>query len=280
MKLVRYLHDGRIRGGVIDAVGSVRELPPHWLDPATAEDDLLPPALLAVDADALPPAPKDLRLVCPVPRVFQFIGVGLNYCDHAREAGMPIPTEPVIFMKAASCVGGPNDDLILPPGSSKTDWEVELGVVIGRRTEHVKEHAALEHVAGYVVVNDVSEREYQLERGGTWDKGKGCPTFGPIGPWLVTKDEIPDPQALDLWLEVNGELMQRSNTGQMIFSCAEIVAYLSRFVTLMPGDIITTGTPPGVGLGMNPPRYLQAGDVVTLGITGLGVQRQEVRAYR
>ncbi|ODN71939.1 Ureidoglycolate lyase [Methylobrevis pamukkalensis] len=219
------------------------------------------------------------RLGCPVAEVPKFIAIGLNYSDHAAEAGMPIPAEPVVFMKATSCIGGPNDRIILPPGSVKTDWEVELGIVIGSTCSYVSEDEALDHVAGYVCINDVSEREYQLERGGTWDKGKGCDSFGPIGPWLVTADEVGDPQALGLWLDVNGQRMQTGNTRTMIFDVKMMVSYLSRFMTLVPGDIITTGTPPGVGLGMKPPTYLKAGDVVTLGIDRLGSQRQVVVAY-
>jgi 2-keto-4-pentenoate hydratase/2-oxohepta-3-ene-1,7-dioic acid hydratase in catechol pathway len=275
MKLVRFGQPGAERPGVLDADGEVRDLSAHCKDLDLREPGLLA-RLAGLDIAALPRA-APTRLGAPVAFVGKFIGVGLNYRDHALEAGLPIPMEPVIFSKAASCVTGPNDGIVLPPGSTKTDWEVELGIVIGRRAAHVTEAAALDHIAGYLVVNDVSEREYQNERGGTWDKGKGCDTFGPIGPWLVTPDEIPDPQALDLWLDVNGAPMQRGATAQMIFSCVEIVAYLSRFMTLLPGDVITTGTPPGVGLGLKPPRYLAAGDVVRLGISGLGEQQQVVR---
>jgi 2-keto-4-pentenoate hydratase/2-oxohepta-3-ene-1,7-dioic acid hydratase in catechol pathway len=235
--------------------------------------------LAALDPEALPIAVESATLGPPVPYVGKFIGIGLNYRDHAIEAGLPIPLEPVIFTKANSCVSGPCDPIRLPPDSVKTDWEVELGIVIGCRTQHVSEAKALDHVAGYLTVNDVSERAFQNERGGTWDKGKGCDSFGPIGPWLATRDEIADPQALDVWLDVNGLPMQRSNTREMIFSCAEIVSYLSRFMTLMPGDVITTGTPHGVGLGMTPQRFLQIGDIVTLGVTGLGEQRQQVTSF-
>jgi len=215
----------------------------------------------------------------------KFIAIGLNYADHAAEAGLPVPKEPVVFMKAISCLQGPNDPVMLPKGSKKSDWEVELGVVIGKQARHVSQKEALNHVAGYVLVNDVSEREFQIERGGTWDKGKGCDTFGPVGPWLVTRDEVPNPQRLDLWLDLNGQRMQSGSTKTMIFSVAKIISYLSQFVTLEPGDIITTGTPPGVGMGIKKdgqpaPVFLKKGDVMTLGISGLGEQRQEVVAFK
>jgi 2-keto-4-pentenoate hydratase/2-oxohepta-3-ene-1,7-dioic acid hydratase in catechol pathway len=233
----------------------------------------------SIDLARLEPVSPETRLGCPVANVSKFIGIGLNYSDHAKEAGLPIPEEPVLFMKAISSLSGPFDPIVLPPDSMKTDWEVELGIVIGKPGIHVDKAEAAQHIAGYCVVNDVSEREYQNERGGTWDKGKGCDSFGPVGPWLVTRDEIQDAQALDLWLDVNGTPMQRSSTSRMIFSCTEIVAYLSKFVRLMPGDIITTGTPPGVGLGFKPPHFLKAGDRVSLGISGLGEQSQEVVVY-
>ena len=210
----------------------------------------------------------------------KFIAIGLNYADHAVESGMPVPPEPIIFTKAVTCLQGPNDPVMLPRGSEKTDWEVELGVVIGTRASYVDEGEALDHVAGYLVVNDVSERAFQLERGGSWDKGKGCDTFGPIGPWLVTKDEIPDPQALNLWLDIDGAPMQRGNSATMVFGVATLVSYVSQFMTLEPGDIIATGTPPGVGMGRKPPIFLRPGNVIALGIDGLGSQRQEVIAYR
>jgi 2-keto-4-pentenoate hydratase/2-oxohepta-3-ene-1,7-dioic acid hydratase in catechol pathway len=220
-----------------------------------------------------------------VANVGKFIAIGLNYTDHAEESGMPIPAEPVVFMKANSCVQGPNDDIMLPKGSVKTDWEVELGIVIGTKARYVSQKEALNFVAGYCTINDVSEREYQLERGPQWDKGKGCDTFGPIGPWLVTTDDIPNPQKLGMWLDVNGKRFQTGNTKTMIFSCAKIVSYLSQFMTLMPGDVITTGTPPGVGLGIKKdgkpaPVFLKKGDVVTLGIEGLGEQRQLVVPFK
>jgi 2-keto-4-pentenoate hydratase/2-oxohepta-3-ene-1,7-dioic acid hydratase in catechol pathway len=214
-----------------------------------------------------------------VGHVRNFIAIGLNYADHAAETGAPIPAEPIVFNKAPSCIVGPNDDVIIPRKSQKTDWEVELAIVIGERASYVAANEALDFVAGYCVCNDVSEREYQIERGGTWTKGKGCPTFGPLGPWLVTKDEIPDPQNLSMWLDVNGERAQTGSTKTMIFNVMQIVSYVSHFMILEPGDVITTGTPPGVGMGMKPPRYLKAGDVMALGIEGLGEQRQRLIAF-
>ena len=212
--------------------------------------------------------------------VGKFVAIGLNYAEHAEEANLPFPKEPVIFLKAITSLNGPNDTVVLPPEAAKVDWEVELGVVIGRRASYVPERDALNYVAGYCVVNDVSEREYQLERGGTWDKGKGCDTFGPVGPWMVTADEVGNPQDLDLWLEVNGRRMQTGNTRTMIFTCATIISYVSRYMTLMPGDIITTGTPPGVGMGVKPdPVFLKPGDIVALGITKLGIQHQNIVAW-
>jgi 2-keto-4-pentenoate hydratase/2-oxohepta-3-ene-1,7-dioic acid hydratase in catechol pathway len=278
MKLVRHGTPGAERPGILDGAGVVRDLSPFVGD-IDAGDPSLFGRIASLDLLALSEVPAGARLGVPVAHVGKFIGIGLNYSDHALEAGLPVPDEPVIFMKAVSCLSGPNDPIILPPGSVKTDWEVELGIVIGKRARHVEEPDALTHVAGYCVVNDVSEREYQIERGGTWDKGKGCDSFGPVGPWLVTPDEIADVQALDMWLDVNGTAMQRGSTANMIFSCAQIVAYVSRFMTLEPGDIITTGTPPGVGMGRTPPVFLRAGDTVTLGIAGLGAQRQEVIAH-
>jgi len=278
MKLVRYGPPGAEQPGIIDADGGVRDLAGYVSDIDLRIEGMME-TIAAIDLTTLPPVASGSRLGCPVAHISKFLGIGLNYSDHATEAGLPIPDEPVLFMKAVSALSGPNDPIRLPPGSKKTDWEVELGIFIGKRACHVERADAPEHVAGYCVVNDVSEREYQNERGGTWDKGKGCDSFGPVGPWLVTRDEIPDPQSLDLWLHVNGISMQRGSTARMIFSCAEIVAYLSKFLTLMPGDIITTGTPPGVGLGRKPPIYLKAGDRVRLGISGLGEQLQEVVAY-
>jgi 2-keto-4-pentenoate hydratase/2-oxohepta-3-ene-1,7-dioic acid hydratase in catechol pathway len=225
------------------------------------------------------------RLGCPVSHVSKFVAIGLNYADHAAEAGMPLPKEPIIFLKANSCIQGANDDVMLPKGSVKSDWEAELGVVIGTKASYVSQKDALNHVAGYCVVNDVSEREYQIERAGTWDKGKGCDTFGPIGPWLVTRDEVPNPQKLDLWMDLNGKRMQSGNTRTMVFGVAKLISYVSQFMTLNPGDVITTGTPPGVGMGVKKngqkaPVFLKAGDVMTVGVQGLGEQHQKVVAYK
>ena len=279
MKLVRFGAPGKERPGLIDPQGRVRDLSELQSD-LTAESlsaELLA-RLSAIPVDRLPLAPAGSRLGPPIAGIRKFIAIGLNYCDHAKEAGMAVPTEPVIFMKATSCITGPNDPIVLPRESRKTDWEVELGIVIGTQARYVSEADALEHVVGYLAMNDVSERAFQLERGGQWDKGKGCDTFGPIGPWLVTRDEIPDPQNLDLRLVVNGQEMQRGNTRTMIFPCTYLVSYVSRFMTLLPGDLIATGTPPGVGLGRKPPLFLKAGDRVDLSISGLGEQHQEVRA--
>ncbi|RLJ67589.1 fumarylacetoacetate hydrolase family protein [Sulfurisoma sediminicola] len=279
MKLVRYGPRGREKPGLIDAQGRLRDLSAHC---ATLGWDELSPAglkrLAALDPRTLPAVRGEPRLGVPFTGISKFIGIGLNYRDHAIEAGMAIPSEPIVFMKATSCINGPCDPILLPPGSVKTDWEVELGIVIGREARRVAEAKALDHVAGYCVINDVSEREYQLERGSQWDKGKGCDSFGPIGPWLVTKDEVPDPQNLRLWLELNGERVQDGSTATMIFGVREIVSYLSRFMTLHPGDVIATGTPPGVGMGRKPQRFLGAGDTLRLGVEGLGEQRQTVRA--
>jgi len=248
--------------------------------PAELATDLLY-RLRDIDPTALPAVPGIPRIGPVLSSVGKFIAIGLNYRDHAAESNMPIPTEPVVFMKAPSCVSGPNDPIMLPKNSVKTDWEVELGVVIGRTGRYVDPDHALEHVFAYVCVHDVSEREYQLERGGTWDKGKGCDTFGPVGPWMVTPDEVGDPQNLDMWLEVNGRRMQAGNTRTMIFGIAELVSYLSRFMTLDPGDLITTGTPPGVGLGQKPDAiYLKVGDEVRLGIEKLGTQHQVLVPWR
>ena len=281
MKLVRYGKPGKEKPGLVDAEGRLRDLSAVVKDigPAQLSDAALA-KLAKVHVDKLPLVKGKPRLGTPVAGTSKFIAIGLNYADHAAESGMPIPKEPLIFTKAISCIQGPNDPVMLPKGSKKGDWEVELGVVIGQRARYVSQRAALSHVAGYVLVNDVSEREYQLERGGTWDKGKGCDTFGPIGPWLVTRDEVPNPQKLSMWLDLNGRRVQTGSTQTMIFSVAKIVSYLSQFMTLEPGDIITTGTPPGVGLGMKPPLYLKKGDVMTLGIEGLGEQRQEVVAFK
>ncbi len=286
MKLVRYGKPGKEKPGLIDAEGKLRDLSAIVKDIGAAQ---LSPAALAkiskVKTDKLPLVKGKPRFGSPVANVGKFIAIGLNYTDHAEESGMPIPAEPVVFMKANSCVVGANDDIMLPKGSVKTDWEVELGIVIGSKARYVSQKEALNFVAGYCTINDVSEREYQLERGPQWDKGKGCDTFGPIGPWLVTTDEITNPQKLGMWLDVNGQRFQTGNTKTMIFSCAKIVSYLSQFMTLMPGDVITTGTPPGVGLGIKKdgkpaPVFLKKGDVVTLGIEGLGEQRQLVVPFK
>jgi 2-keto-4-pentenoate hydratase/2-oxohepta-3-ene-1,7-dioic acid hydratase in catechol pathway len=280
MKLVRFGEAGREKPGLIDAGGQIRDI--SGILPDITGSTLSPDGLARLkqaDPSALPVVPAGQRLGPCVGQVRNFIAIGLNYADHAAETGAPIPAEPIVFNKAPSCIVGPNDDVIIPRGSQKTDWEVELAIVIGERASYVGANEALDFVAGYCVCNDVSEREYQLERGGTWSKGKGCPTFGPLGPWLVTKDEIPDPQNLSMWLDVNGERMQTGSTKTMIFNVAQIVSYVSHFMILEPGDVITTGTPPGVGMGKKPARYLKAGDVMTLGIEGLGEQRQRVIAY-
>ena len=281
MKLVRYGNPGKEKPGLIDAEGKLRDL--SAVVPDIGPDQLSDAALAKIaklKTDKLPLVRGKPRMGCPVNGVSKFIAIGLNYKDHAEESGMPIPAEPVVFTKAISCIQGPNDNIMLPKNSVKTDWEVELGVVIGKTARYVSQKSALDYVAGYCTINDVSEREFQLERGSQWDKGKGCDTFGPIGPWLVTRDEIENPQKLSLWLDVNGERMQTGNTKTMIFSVAKIVSHLSQFMTLMPGDVITTGTPPGVGLGFKPPKYLVKGDVVTLGIEGLGEQRQLVVPFK
>ena len=281
MKLVRYGLPGQEKPGLIDTAGQLRDLSSLVGD--IGPDQLGDAALDALrqhDASHLPAVEGSPRLGSPLTGVRKFIAIGLNYADHAAESGLPIPAEPIVFMKATSCIQGPDDEVMLPRDSVKTDWEVELGVVIGTRARYVTEDEALAHVAGYCTINDVSEREFQIERGGTWDKGKGCDTFGPIGPWLVTRDEIADPQNLGMWLDVNGRRMQTGSTKTMIFSVAQIVSYVSRFMTLEPGDVITTGTPPGVGMGMKPPVYLKADDQIALGIEALGEQRQRVVAFQ
>ena len=285
MKLVRHGAPGAEKPGLLDPSGRVRDLSGVVSD--IAGQTLRPAGLSALqdlDIDSLPVVAgtpqEDLRLGPCVGGIGKFVCIGLNYADHAEEAGMPIPPEPIIFNKWTSSVVGPNDPIQVPRGSEKTDWEVELGVVIGEPGAYIDESEAMGHVAGLCVVNDVSEREFQIERGGTWDKGKGCDTFGPTGPWLVTLDEIPDPDALDMWLDVDGVRMQTGSTATMIFRIPELVAYCSRFMSLQPGDIISTGTPPGVGMGQSPQRYLQGGEVVTLGIAGLGEQRSAVLPSR
>ncbi len=280
MKLVRFGAAGEEKPGIVGADGRVRDLSGVVPDIGGAGLGAAAMARIrAVDPATLPEAPAGARLGPCVAGVRNFVAVGLNYADHAAETGAPIPAEPILFNKAPSCIVGPNDDVIIPKASTKTDWEVELAIVIGTRASYVHANNALEYVAGYCVCNDVSEREFQLERGGTWSKGKGCPTFGPLGPWLVTPDEIPDVQNLAMHLDVNGERVQTGSTRTMIFTCAQIVSYISHFMILEPGDVITTGTPPGVGMGMKPPRYLKPGDRVTLGIEGLGEQAQTFRAY-
>src|SRR6202789_3066434 len=280
MKLLRYGVAGKERRGLLDAYGSIRSLAGRV--PDIGFEQISPRGLAAIatiDPATLPAVPSDARLGVPFVGARKFIAVGLNYADHAAEANLPLPAEPVLFTKAISCLQGPNDPVMIPKGSVKTDWEVELGAVIGTTARYVEESAALEHVAGYVVVNDVSEREYQIERGGTWDKGKGCDTFGPVGPWLVTKDEVADPQNLSLWTAIDGKRMQNGSTKTMIFGVRKLVSYVSQFITLHPGDIIATGTPPGVGLGIKPePVFLKVGDVMRLGIEGLGIQTQRVVA--
>jgi 2-keto-4-pentenoate hydratase/2-oxohepta-3-ene-1,7-dioic acid hydratase in catechol pathway len=280
MKLVRYGQPGKEKPGLVDGAGKLRDL-------SGVIDDLAGEALSAKSlAEIAKLQPANLPEVSGKPRlgpcvgkVGNFIAVGLNYADHAAETGAAIPKEPILFNKAPSCIVGPNDDVIIPKSSVKTDWEVELAVVIGSKASYVAENEAMNYVAGFCVCNDVSEREFQAERGGQWMKGKGCPTFGPLGPWLVTPDEIADVQKLSMWLDVNGERMQNGSTSTMIFDVKMLVSYISHFMALLPGDVITTGTPPGVGLGMKPPRFLKAGDTVSLGIEGLGTQQQRFVAW-
>ena len=286
MKLVRYGRPGHEKPGLIDQEGKLRDLSDIIDDigPAQLSDKTLA-KLAKLKPAKLPAVRGKPRFGTPVSGVGKFIGIGLNYSDHAAESGMPIPAEPIVFMKATTSIQGPDDDVMLPKGSKKTDWEVELGIVIGTRARYVSQKDAFNYVAGYCTVNDVSEREYQLERGGTWDKGKGCDTFGPIGPWLVTRDEVPNPQNLSMWLDLNGVRMQNGSTKTMIFGVAKLVSYVSQFMTLEPGDIITTGTPPGVGMGIKKdgkpaPVFLKRGDVMKLGIEGLGEQTQKVVAFK
>ena len=281
MKLMRYGAKGAEKPALVDAHGVVRDLSgeladitAHTLTPHSLQ------RLREIDASALPVVANPGRIAPPWSGMGKFICVGLNYADHAAESGLPVPAEPILFTKTISSLVGCNDAVVLPQGSVKSDWEVELGVVIGSKARYVSEADALKYVAGYCVVNDVSEREYQIERGGTWDKGKGCDTFGPVGPWMVSADEVPDPQALPMWLDVNGQRMQTGSTRTMIFGVAHLVSYISRFMTLYPGDLISTGTPPGVGMGRKPqPVYLKAGDAMRLGIDGLGEQSQRVFAW-
>lgn len=286
MKLVRFGPVGKEKPGLIDNDGKLRDLSAVIADitPEQLGDKALA-KIRKLDASKLPLAKGKRRLGSPVNQIGKFIGIGLNYSDHAAEADMPIPKEPIVFMKSTTCIQGANDPVMLPKGSTKTDWEVELGIVVGTKARYVSQKEALNFVAGYCIVNDISEREFQLERGPQWDRGKGCDTFGPIGPWLVTRDEVPNPQSLTLWLDLNSKRMQSGSTKTMIFSVAKIISYLSQFMTLMPGDVITTGTPPGVGMGMKKegkpsPLFLKKGDVMKLGIEGLGEQEQTVVAFK
>ncbi len=279
MKLLRYGETGAEKPGLLDAEGTIRDLSGHVADiGGKALDPAALAALSKLDPKSLPAVAGNPRIGPCVAGVGKFICIGLNYSDHAAETGAAVPSEPIIFMKASSAIVGPDDDVLIPRGSQKTDWEVELAVVIGRTAKYVPEAEALDYVAGYCVAHDVSERAFQIERQGQWTKGKSCDTFGPIGPWLVTKDEVADPQNLKMWLKVNGQTMQDGSSKTMVYGVAHLVSYLSRFMSLQPGDVISTGTPPGVGMGMKPPRYLKAGDVVELGIEGLGSQKQSVKA--
>ena len=280
MKLVRYGATGQEKPGMIDADGTLRDLSTHVADitGATLGDDSIA-KLRALDPATLPAVQGNLRMGACVGDIGKFMCIGLNYADHAAETGADIPEHPILFMKANSAITGPNDDVVMPRGSATTDWEVELGVVIGKAAKYVSEEEALDYVAGYCLCNDVSERHFQTSLTGQWTKGKSCDTFGPTGPWLVTRDEVEDPQNLDMWLDVNGKRMQTGNTKTMIFTVAQVISHLSQLFTLHPGDVISTGTPPGVGMGMKPePVYLKDGDVMELSIQGLGVQRQNVRA--
>ena len=286
MKLVRYGQPGKEKPGLIDAAGKLRDLSGVVSDigPEQLSDKVLA-KLAKLKTDKLPLVKGKPRMGCPVAHVRKFIAIGLNYADHAAESNLPVPKEPIVFMKTTSSIQGPNDDVMLPKGSVKSDWEVELGIVIGKHASYVSQKEALDYVAGYCTINDVSEREYQIERGGTWDKGKGCDTFGPIGPWMVTKDEVPNVQNLQMFLDVNGKRMQTGTTKTMIFGVTKLVSYVSQFMTLEPGDIITTGTPPGVGMGVKKdgkpaPVFLKKGDVMHLGIEGLGEQTQKVVAFK
>ena len=280
MKLLRYGPAGREKPGMLDASGNIRDLSKVIGQIGWAE---ISPAglkkLSKIKPESLPLVKGSPRLGVPYTGISKFVAIGLNYADHAKEAGMAIPAEPILFNKWTTSICGPNDDTVVPKGSTMLDWEIEIAIVIGAKCKEIDEKDSGKYIAGYCVVNDVSERHFQTQRGSQWDRGKGCDTFGPIGPYLVTQDEVGDPQKLDMWLKVNGEVMQKGNTSTMIFGCHNIVAYCSQFMTLMPGDIITTGTPPGVGMGMKPPKFLKAGDVVELGIEKLGTQRQVIRAH-
>jgi 2,4-didehydro-3-deoxy-L-rhamnonate hydrolase len=280
MKLVRFGEPGREKPGIVDRAGAIRDastLVPDWAGEALSPASL--DRVRAVDPASLPAAPEGVRIGPCVGRVGNFIAVGLNFADHAAETGAAIPSEPILFNKAPSCIVGPNDDVIIPKSSEKTDWEIELAIVMGQRASYVHANNALDFVAGYCVCHDVSERAFQIERGGQWMKGKSAPTFGPLGPWLVTPDEVGDVHNLAMWLDVDGERMQTGSTATMIFNCAQLVSYISHFMLLEPGDVITTGTPPGVGLGKKPPRFLKPGETVTCGVEKLGEQRQRILAY-
>jgi 2-keto-4-pentenoate hydratase/2-oxohepta-3-ene-1,7-dioic acid hydratase in catechol pathway len=280
VKLVRYGAFGQEKPGLIDAAGKLRDLSAHVPDIAGAAlKSASLGKLKGIAPESLPLVEGEPRIGACVGDVRNFIAVGLNFADHAEETGSPIPKEPILFNKAPNCIVGPNDDVIIPKGSEKTDWEVELAIVIGDGGSYIEEKDAMAAIAGFCVCNDVSERAFQIERGGQWAKGKGCPTFGPLGPWLVTPDEIADVQNLSMWLEVNGERVQNGSSKTMIFGAAYLVHYISQFMRLDPGDVITTGTPPGVGLGFKPPRFLKGGETVTLGIEGLGTQKQKFKAY-
>jgi 2-keto-4-pentenoate hydratase/2-oxohepta-3-ene-1,7-dioic acid hydratase in catechol pathway len=278
---MRYGEAGKEKPGLLDANGTLRDLSGHVGD--ITGDTISPEGLkklAAIDPASLPAVSGTPRLGCPIGTIGKIICVGLNYSDHAAETGMQVPAEPIIFMKATTAINGPNDTVVIPRHSKKTDWEVELGIVIGKKAQYVEERDALDYVAGYVLVNDISEREFQIERHGQWVKGKSADTFAPIGPWLVTKDEIADPQNLKMWLEVNGKRCQDGSTATMVYGVKHLVSYISQFMTLMPGDVIPTGTPPGVGAGMKPPMFLKPGDVMKLSIEGLGEQRQDVVGYK
>ena len=280
MKLLRYGPAGREKPGMLDSSGNIRDLSRvveqiGWAEISSAGLK----KLSKIKPESLPLVKGSPRLGVPYTGISKFVAIGLNFADHAKEAGLAVPAEPILFNKWTTSICGPNDDTVVPKGSTMLDWEVEIAIVIGGKCKEIEEKDAGKYIAGYCVVNDVSERHFQTQRGSQWDRGKGCDTFGPIGPYLVTQDEVGDVQNLDMWLKVNGEVMQKGNTKTMIFGCHHIVAYCSQFMTLMPGDIITTGTPPGVGMGMKPPRYLKPGDVVELGIEKLGSQRQVVKAH-
>ncbi len=281
MKLMRVGDVGQEKPAILDSEGNIRDLSAHVADidgSLFADDNVA--AIAKLDLNTLPIIDRNSRVGPAISKVGKFICVGLNYADHAAESGMAVPSEPVLFMKATSSIIGPNDTVLMPPKSEKSDWEVELGVVIGKEAKYISEADALDHIAGYCVINDLSEREFQIEKEGQWCKGKGCDTFGPIGPYLVTTDEVTDSNELDIWLELNGERVQDGNTRTMVYKVPFLISYISQFMSLQPGDIISTGTPPGVGLGFNPPKYLKEGDVMRLGISGLGEQQQTVERYK